>query len=424
MVILITGQPGNGKTLTAFYALTKLLREDRTAYVVTNIKIYSGRLYSWFRGHSVKDAMERLLPLDNACATEFYRYPLDRKWETDKLGNVVPVSIHRPITYIIDEAHLFWNARNFQKTGTEVLSYVSQHRHLGDNIILITQHPEQIDKAFRRLVDEYWVMTNLEKRRIAGFKGPKGIFKKSVYFSTPSIMQRPAENERFKIDLEIANCYDTSAGKRFGEFAADTGQKKKGVPFTLALFCLGLAVVATMYVIGNVPRWAQYGVGKMFLGAQEKGAQVADSLVGGGAKALGFDSILLDTGTNMVQATNWGYVTIPVERKTMRTLNGRTVRGYEIVDEKVWTNLPPQSTTQPVTAPTVAAPPQQQQPFQPVANPSVFVPYRTVRLRMWDGTIRLIRIKTYERTESDYSDANGSPAGVDEETDRAYDDGL
>lgn len=426
MVILVTGQPGNGKTLTAFYAIVRLLQMDDKAEVVTNIKIFDGLLEGYLRSKGCKNGLERIKKLELEETTEFYRSSIKkREWKEDSLGNVVPLVIPNPVTYVIDEAHLFWGARNFQKTSTAVLSYVSQHRHLGDNIILITQHPEQIDKAFRRLVDEYWLMTNLEKRRVMGFKGPTGMFKKSVYFHTPSILQRPAENERFKIDLEIATCYDTSAGKRFGDNLADTKQKKKGLPFTAAVMAVSLAVVGIVWFLSKVPQWSQKAVGKIFVAADDVGKETAEKLVNDGAGMVGL-APADETGPQV--ETNMGWVSVPYSRKGMRTVDGKSVLFHDIGDEKVWTNLPPQTTTQTVEhasqpAYNLAGGHQ----VGPIANPAATVgPYRWVRLRMWDGTSRLIRIKNYGTDSIEQPDNGGGDydGTVDQERTATVDDGL
>lgn len=423
MVILLTGQPGNGKTLTAFYYLVKHLQAQPDAEIVTNVKIFNGRLEGYLREKGSKPGLiDRIRPLEPEETTEFYRYSLKpRKWKEDNIGNVIPVDIPNPVVYVIDEAHLYWGARNFQKTSTAVLSYVSQHRHLGDNILLITQHPEQIDKAFRRLVDEYWLMTNLEKRRVMGFKGPAGMFKKSVYFHTPSIMQKPAENERFKIDLQLADCYDTSAGKRFGDTVADTKQKKKGFPFTLAIACLVVAVVATMWFIGNVPQWTQRGIGSLFKASNDAGQDIVKKVHDEGSALVG-----LKAPTNMpislVTNQNMGWVKIPVSRKGRQTVNGRTVVMHEIIDEDVWTNLPPVTTTQQV-APAQQLQLQNPQPIREgfIANPGAVMPdSRWVRLRMWDGSTRLIRIKT----DGNYYSPEPAGGNLDEETESIDGAGL
>jgi Predicted ATPase len=71
--------------------------------------------------------------------------------------------------FFIDEFHIFFPSRAWAKTGDDALHYQSQHRGMGDDVVLISQHPEQCDKAMRRLCQDFTYLTNMGKTKVLGF---------------------------------------------------------------------------------------------------------------------------------------------------------------------------------------------------------------------------------------------------------------
>ncbi|MEO0797532.1 MAG: zonular occludens toxin domain-containing protein [Verrucomicrobiota bacterium] len=144
--------------------------------------------------------------------------------------------------YILDEIHKLWPSRAYAKADTRVFEYLAEHRHLGDEVIFITQHLAQVDKQIRLLGQDFEVMRNRGKEKYAWFAGPK-VFRRSVYLRPPtgSTMDQPAEVTTFRLNPEQANCYETSA--QGGE--ADKGQTAKGIPYPFlwgGLIAAGLGV--------------------------------------------------------------------------------------------------------------------------------------------------------------------------------------
>lgn len=114
MITLITGLPGNGKTLYTI-AFVKALaeRENRPVF-------YSG----------ITDL--------NLDWTEIE----PEKWFDCPAGAIV----------VIDECQRVFRPRTISKDVPEHVSKLETHRHLGIDIFLITQHPLLADSAIRRLV--------------------------------------------------------------------------------------------------------------------------------------------------------------------------------------------------------------------------------------------------------------------------------
>lgn len=65
--------------------------------------------------------------------------------------------------YVLDEVHQHFSSRLWQKTGTQAERYMSQLRKLNDDLDLITQHPEKVDKNFRRNATDWLQVQNMSK---------------------------------------------------------------------------------------------------------------------------------------------------------------------------------------------------------------------------------------------------------------------
>src|SRR6185503_9585554 len=77
--------------------------------------------------------------------------------------------------YVIDECQNFWPSRSYQTTPKGLPFYLTQHRHVGDDCVFITQKETQVEKVVRNLVAEFWVFKNIGLRRRLGFRLP-GMF--------------------------------------------------------------------------------------------------------------------------------------------------------------------------------------------------------------------------------------------------------
>lgn len=117
MITLLTGLPGNGKTLHALAMIKELSeKENRPVF-------YSG----------IKDLK---LPWTEIDPTKWFECPT---------GAIV----------LIDECQTVFRPRSVGKEPPDYVSKLETHRHQGIDIFLITQHPLLADSAIRRLVGRH-----------------------------------------------------------------------------------------------------------------------------------------------------------------------------------------------------------------------------------------------------------------------------
>lgn len=149
--VLIAGKRGSGKTLGALSMMRKYLVSGRT--IATNLNLF----------------VENLVPA--YVQTRFYRladHPTSNDLEILPLGNPYlfrdesgEVQMRPGFTekknglLVLDEVSTFLNSRDWQGTDRhKVLAWLVQSRKFGWDLLLITQHANQIDKQVREALIE------------------------------------------------------------------------------------------------------------------------------------------------------------------------------------------------------------------------------------------------------------------------------
>lgn len=73
-----------------------------------------------------------------------------------------------PVLCILDEIHLYHNSRDWANASRGLLQWLTQSRKLFVDVICITQHRNNLDKQWVRLVAKYWRFRDLRKYRLPG----------------------------------------------------------------------------------------------------------------------------------------------------------------------------------------------------------------------------------------------------------------
>lgn len=264
-VMFISGKPGGGKSL---YGMRQLLDELRLGkrHIVTNLPVRIERLNEYLQEQGIELGEEhitdRITLLNEEQSGEFYRhrYPGDVVGEIpdfrgrrniDGRGETLPdFSKCRGggVLYIIDEVHIYFNARAWASTGAKVIYYLSQHRKLGDDVFLITQHIGNVDKQMRSMAQDYTYIRNLCKEKFGLFRLP-AVFVRSTFLQPSTGIEKAMETGTFKLDMSgIASCYDTAKGVGIhGRSNADVGRKRRGLHWSVFVIGLPLLIGALVH---------------------------------------------------------------------------------------------------------------------------------------------------------------------------------
>lgn len=279
-VRFIVGKPGGGKTLYA----VKLIIEElvyTAKTVVTNIPLELGRLNEYLQEKYPKesiDLLERLVMLEDEDVFDFYTFRsggliLERgdRDEEKKLRKPEFIDMMKtrfkailekdeyrtPCTYFIDEAHNYFNAREWMEIGKGLLYYISQHRHLHDNCYFLTQALDNVEKQLKSVTQDYLKLRNGYKESFGPFKKP-GKFSIKMFYEEPKSdsNQTPYNELSFTIDIPgTASCYQTTGALGIGS-APEVDREPKKLPWW-SLYVLGaLGAIAAILVVMQIPKMA------------------------------------------------------------------------------------------------------------------------------------------------------------------------
>lgn len=281
--ICITGLPGGGKSLVGTHYFHKQLIGTKRR-IVTNLPVYLGRTWEYLHArYGAEVDMSRVTMISKEEAATFYLHrgggivaplPLSRKkggdGAIDYANSVrrveaasgefreerVNALLEEGVLYIIDEAHVCLETQRWEDNADAGLFYLSQHRKLGDDVVIITQHYAQVHKSILRLVSEFWRVTNFGARVPFGVRLPD-LFIVDVFTRPPSMLGTIIDTRRLRLDPEgLCSTYNTAAGVGLVGTLADTTKPKRGIPWQLAIV-LCVAGVLGLYgaLVAGVNLW-------------------------------------------------------------------------------------------------------------------------------------------------------------------------
>lgn len=271
MIEFKLGKTGSGKSyLCVKEIIDFLLGTD--CYVVTNMPLVMAELNEYFAreypGRPVH-AVHRVRLLEKEETREFYLHreigndlkPVSKQQEKlmqfpDFEGAALKSG--KPVVYVIDEAHIYFDSRAWAEVGLTMNYYCSQHEKFKAHIILCTQFLKQVELRLREHAVEFNECINHGMRSFLLWKQPKYFTVVKTYKAPPC----PAEHtERYTLDPKIAKCYRTTGGVGIdGKVDARFAKKRKGLPiWTVPIFA-----VAVIAFLNYVPSWLfNWGANKM-----------------------------------------------------------------------------------------------------------------------------------------------------------------
>lgn len=113
-----------------------------------------------------------------------------------------------PVLCILDEVHLYHNSRDWSRASRGLLQWLTQSRKLYVDIIAITQHRNNLDKQWVRLVERYFRFRDLRRFKMPGLGIGFPFFQcLSVEVDTDGKTVIRRNWERF--DLPVFSCYSS-----------------------------------------------------------------------------------------------------------------------------------------------------------------------------------------------------------------------
>ncbi|MFZ4551883.1 MAG: zonular occludens toxin domain-containing protein [Aquabacterium sp.] len=202
-VQFVTGLPGNGKTLFAIWAVSQWAKRENRQVYYHGIEILDKAALPWVELENPED------------------------WHKCPHGAII----------LIDEAHKTFPNR---PTGSKVPPHVepiAELRHQGHSLILITQHPMEIDSAVRRRCGRHMNVVR-----------PFGLQKATVY-EWPKVKEncdksnKDAVATKFSYPKEVFGWYKS----------AEVHTIKRSIPLRVWLLLLVPVVLAVaVYVVVNI----------------------------------------------------------------------------------------------------------------------------------------------------------------------------
>jgi hypothetical protein len=196
MIEMIEGKIGGGKTTLA--ALMMNARLARGCHIFTNVALKREGVENYCaKRYGVKIRYdEQVHQIDQDNCGEFHKHiqgGLTRE--------------QAPLI-VLDEVHLWFNARDWAKTSRELLNFLSQSRKVHTDIIFISQSIKNVDSQFARQAEFYWACRDMRNVRILGFRWP---WNEILAVKRDCQNHEVSERMRIKIHPLVYDCFDTAA---------------------------------------------------------------------------------------------------------------------------------------------------------------------------------------------------------------------
>lgn len=236
MIYIYTGKIGDGKSYHVVKnELIPAVKAGRP--VLTNLDIGPEHIRAIAFECGLSPAQVKITVVDGERLKEMLQ--LD---ENDKEGKHLP--IEKQTLIIVDEAQKLWRAREYKETSNNFLFLLEWHRHLGLDVVFISQDVGQMDKAIGRLCNEFLTVKNL--RMLHSFVGNRYILQHR---------QRPGDpvvaTTRGTLDPKYFRFYRSmvNEGMRTHETTAGLSLVKVGA--VVALLCVAGARVYSQGAFGG-----------------------------------------------------------------------------------------------------------------------------------------------------------------------------
>lgn len=224
MIYLFSGTPGSGKSLHCAsyvrYAL-KFRSPVIGTFHINKDCLFKNSKYEYFYKNIYELTPEFL-----------YQFALDHK-------DLMKRHIESSFLLVIDEAQRIFNSRTWNNKGrNEWITFFAEHRHLGFDIILVSQNDRMLDRQIRALIEYEYIHRKVTQ---AGLKGKiLSLFVgRFCYVKYWYGMKERLESEFYRANKKLYNFYDSFEDfKKISETSESSGNGApdgEGVPEDLEI---------------------------------------------------------------------------------------------------------------------------------------------------------------------------------------------
>jgi len=196
MISLLTGKIGSGKTLHAVGLIVRHIARGGTVY--TNVQLNWDRLALVVRKRYRKIAeRDQLRSIDLVSCAEWHAI---LEWGDPSL----------PVLVVLDEIHLFFNARDWAKTAAlhrDMLSFLSQSRKACVDVVFIAQVATTLEKQFRVQCEWEFYCRNVKDIAVPLF-GTLPL-NRMLLVQKDVETDKPMRRQLLRYDRELFPVYDT-----------------------------------------------------------------------------------------------------------------------------------------------------------------------------------------------------------------------
>ncbi len=192
--------------------------------------VYEGTLGGGKSYHAVQHALSYLarggriysnITLVREKCEEFcrFRYGVELNWD-EQFHFLTASDISRlhevvkggdkdcPVLCILDEIHLYHNARDWSQASRGLLQWLTQSRKLYVDIIAITQHRNNLDKQWVRLVERYFRFRDLRRFKMPGL-GIRFPFFQCLTVEIDTDGKTVVDRRWERFDVPVFSCYSS-----------------------------------------------------------------------------------------------------------------------------------------------------------------------------------------------------------------------
>jgi zona occludens toxin (predicted ATPase) len=239
-IIIVSSIPGGGKTLGVLKRwVIPAVKKGRQVY--TNIDGINLLGVSIYAGVPFEDVEKNLIAyeLQSAAEIKACKPPVPFKFSTKRMKTDIPNNS----LVVVDEAQVFWNNRDYaSQENKDLLPFLQMHRHLGIDIVFITQNIDQLDIGIRRLAQIHYRLVKLDNMGLS-----KTVKVKLFPDAMGSEQFKPMSTEIWRIDSNIFGLYKSYAEADIVETKTRSGnvllKNPKLIGLAVLLFvCLFFAI--------------------------------------------------------------------------------------------------------------------------------------------------------------------------------------